>query len=999
HSLIGKDLFQPGVLGLQLPLSQLESGIVPSYQQHPSSSKMNPNYLAPAAPTAASITRAKERTMRIAKEQQQALEARLKKNNLEMPPFEFLELIGKGAFGRVFKANDLIRKKVVALKVVDVDPHDFKAHYLEKDESIQTVLHEIKILTQLRDSNARNINMIIDAFPIHSQLWIVTEYCPGGSLHTLMQGVGSKLEEKYIIPVARELAIALKAIHAAGIIHRDVKAANVMIHENGSLQLIDFGVSGLLQTGKDKRSTIIGTPHWMPPEMSSQLTNQRPSTLDYATEIDVWAYGCTLYEIATGNPPYHRAEPGRKLTMMLKRSAPTLKEKDFSEGLVDLVSYVMQPSPQDRPSMQAVLQHKYLFDTEVNYPTKSLANLVKMFYRWEYSGGQRSSLFMPGGAEAAAFPTIADQNEEWNFSTTVNFDVQNSAHYLGNQQSAPSATDLDLDFDHSTTNLPRIAGNPLITSRHAASSKHKPKSSLNLSFTMADTPGFSKSDASLGGKEDPNIGTAEHNTGAANVERGEKSLAAIFDPSAPEYQYGNDAKSADHLNVTPTATKPESNKPALDRSKSDLPLRNATSGVAVHKEVDKSGIVKTPSIDLANVNTIKANRINSRSGQSADKLSTSDNEGAQKDFAEISKRATMEWTFASAQQTPKADAEVTLPARPAQRGTLDWSFATAGTVAEEEAAEEAPPVRPALRHQATQPIGVHDARPTSVLDMDALLYTSDSSIDDPSVPTTAAASDDDAYAAYDLSDAQGPTEAIDPLDIPVEEEDEDLPEAHPLSSLHAPLKLKMKMARMMVFDYDVPDDLAEAIIIGDGADPQYLTHGNEEFAEDTVDQWIAHNHPNKPMHLRMALRRDIMNARLDVFNKYLTSGNYPFERYITAYDNELLGEPYDSSGNNTSDEEAGETEREGEEDQVPKLRGIDVTALEPGSSDAALKQEFDTQVDQYTNRVLPFVQRKLEKMRTEVEEEDDEDEDEDDGDAEGEDESQGDEGNEEGDEA
>ncbi len=104
-----------------------------------------------------------------------------------------------------------------------------------------------------------------------------------------MQGVGFKLEEKYIIPVARELAVALQTIHAAGIIHRDVKAANVMIHENGSLQLIDFGVSGLLQTGKDKRSTIIGTPHWMPPEMSSQLLNQGPSTIDYATEVSEYA--------------------------------------------------------------------------------------------------------------------------------------------------------------------------------------------------------------------------------------------------------------------------------------------------------------------------------------------------------------------------------------------------------------------------------------------------------------------------------------------------------------------------------------------------------------------------------------------------------------------------------------------------------------------------------------------------------------------------------------
>lgn len=78
---------------------------------------------------------------------------------------------------------------MVALKVLDVDPQDFKVHYLEKDDSIQSVLHEINILTQLRDSGAKNINLFIEAFSIHSQLWIVTEYCPGGSLHTLVSQV------------------------------------------------------------------------------------------------------------------------------------------------------------------------------------------------------------------------------------------------------------------------------------------------------------------------------------------------------------------------------------------------------------------------------------------------------------------------------------------------------------------------------------------------------------------------------------------------------------------------------------------------------------------------------------------------------------------------------------------------------------------------------------------------------------------------------------------
>lgn len=670
--------------------------------------------------------------------------------------------------------------------------------------------------------------------------------------------------------------------------------------------------------------------------------------------------------------------------MMLKRSAPTLKEKDFSDGLVDLVNFIMKSSPQERPSMKDVLKHNYLFDTEKEFPTRSLANLVKMYYRWEYSGGQRSSLFMPGGAEAASFPTMADNDEQWNFSTTVNFDVQNSAPYLGDQQDVASTIDLNFDFDDSSTPLPRANGNAPNTSQPPVSSLHKPKSSLNLAFSMSDAPDISESTASMDRKENARTGAGEHTT-KANIERGEKSLAAIFDPTAPDYQYGEFAKFGDGPNVTPTAVKLEVSKPTLDRSKSDLPLRNATNGLAVHKEVDKSVFVKTPSIDLANVNTIKANRINSRTGQSQEKLSMSDNEGGSRDFAESSKRATMEWTFAAAQQTP---IETTLPARPAQRGTLDWSFATAGTVTEEEPVREVPPIRPSLRYQATAPIGIHDARPPSVLDLDALLYTSDSSLEDSSALNTAAPSDDENFAAYDLSDASGPVEEIDPLDIPVEEEDEDdLPVAHPHSSLMAPLKLKSKMAKAMVFDYEVDAELAEEIILGDGADPHDLTHGNEAFAEVCVDAWMERQFPKKPTHLKMALRRDIMDARLEVFAKYLR-GNYPFERYVTKYDSELIDQPYDSSGEDTEDDEGEATEREDEQDPVPKLRNLNVTALEPGASDEALEAEFRGQVDQYVNTVLPFVQRKLEKTKIEVEEQDDVDEE--DGDVDGDDGGQGD---------
>ncbi|KAL8830010.1 MAG: hypothetical protein Q9170_005933 [Blastenia crenularia] len=975
-----------------------QSAVIPEKQAKITSSllplsrgfdSMDSKFHTPGVASSLLITKQKERTMQIAKEQQQALLARLQKNNLEMPPFEFLELIGKGAF---------------ALKVVDVDPHDFKVHYMEKDESIQTVLHEIKILTQLRDSHAKNINLIIDAFSVHSQLWIVTEYCPGGSLHTLMQGVGSKLEEKYIIPVARELAVALKAIHAAGIIHRDVKAANVMIHENGSLQLIDFGVAGLLQTSKDKRSTIIGTPHWMPPEMSSQLVNQGPSTVDYATEIDVWAYGCTLYEIATGNPPYHRAEPGRKLTMMLKRSAPTLKEKDFSDGLVDLVDYIMKTSPRDRPSMEAILQHAYVFDTEGEYPTKSLADLVKNYYRWEYSGGQRVSLFMPGGAEAAPFPTLGDDDEEWNFSTTLNFDAQNTFPYLSGTQHLGDLSDLNQFPNSDFIPRPNAPINPSTTSGRPGTALHKAKPSMNFSFSMSDAPEMDDptTPTSKGGVD---LTVTESNGGAAsapaterNVERGEKSLLAIFDQNAPDYQYGGDNKSDDQQQGTASIKQAGHIKPVLDRSKSDLPLRNAASGIAVHKEVDKSGIVKTPSIDLSSVNTIKANRMN-RSGLSLDRHGSDDNEGAQKSFLESTKRATMEWTFATAQETPDTTEAPILP-RQAQRGTLDWSFATAGAVHEEDVEDGPLPARPPLRHMVTQPIGVMDPRPKSVLDLDEL-WESEPSYDS-SALNTAPASDDEAFAAYDLSDANEPTVASLPGLIhsavtepsPTEEpkrekETSALPgDPHPYSSLRAPAKLKVKMLRAFVFHYELDAQLAEKIVIGDGADPQNLTHGsNEDYALECVEVFIAQRHSDMPVHVRMAMRRDIMDARTDVFTRYLTGGEYPFEKYYSAFDAERMGEVYESDGvhsENSTEYEGevyeydgndggGEDGEEQEEDPVPRLQGVDVKALQPGAPDEALRREFVVQLDQYGNRVLPWAERKIDKMLAKLGVEDAED--------------------------
>lgn len=362
----------------------------------------------------------KQKAIEDAKKMQKLVTEQCSKTGKDPPQYRLSELIGKGSFGRVYKATSLTTNQLVAVKIIDIEESDTAIPNPKLADTYSDLLKEINALQLLSDTGAKNINHVIEALPVGQSMWMITEYCAGGSVATLMKPTSpGGLQEKWIIPILREVAEAVHWVHKEGIIHRDIKCANILVTEVGDVQLCDFGVAGVIETKFDKRSTVIGTPHWMAPELFDPAAS-------YGTEVDIWAFGAMVYEISSGLPPNVAAGMDfNRLGSYLKQHIPRLEGDRYSPGLKDLVAYCLEDDPKKRPTIEEVQLHRYIHNTQEMFPTSSLAQLVKGYKLWEAKGGNRKSLFSAGGAQGPSdFAPTGYENDEWNFSTTAAFDQQ-----------------------------------------------------------------------------------------------------------------------------------------------------------------------------------------------------------------------------------------------------------------------------------------------------------------------------------------------------------------------------------------------------------------------------------------------------------------------------------------------------------------------------------------------------------------------------------------------
>ncbi|CAN8100843.1 unnamed protein product [Discula destructiva] len=363
---------------------------------------------------AADLSATKKKAMEDAEKMQRAIIRDCAENGRQPPPYALSELIGKGSFGRVYKAKASGTGQLVAVKIISIEEGDSLAPGAA--DTFKDILKEVSTLKKLGESGAKNINTVIETLLVGPSMWIVTEHCAGGSVSTLMRPSGGGLPEKWIVPILREVAQALFWVHKEGIIHRDIKCANVLVTDTGGVQLCDFGVAGIIETKFDKRSTVTGTLNWMAPELFD-------SSVSYGTEVDIWAFGSLAFEAATGLPPNAKNMSRINIPQFgsyLKQHCPRLEGDQYSANLKNLVAYCMTEDPRNRPTISQVQRHAYLYGTAQQYPTVSLKMLVNAYRLWEVQGGNRMSLFNAGGAQRQSVGNAgpaASADDGWDFDT------------------------------------------------------------------------------------------------------------------------------------------------------------------------------------------------------------------------------------------------------------------------------------------------------------------------------------------------------------------------------------------------------------------------------------------------------------------------------------------------------------------------------------------------------------------------------------------------------
>ncbi|KAK0742290.1 hypothetical protein B0T21DRAFT_409116 [Apiosordaria backusii] len=260
--------------------------------------------------------------------------------------------IGQGASGGVFTGHERGSNRLVAIKQMN----------LEQQPKKDLIINEILVM---KESSHPNIVNFIDSYLCAGELWVVMEFMEGGSLTDVV--TFNIMTEGQIASVCRETLRGLQHLHSKGVIHRDIKSDNILLSMEGNIKLTDFGFCATINEAQNKRTTMVGTPYWMAPEVVTRK--------EYGRKVDIWSLGIMAIEMIEGEPPYLTESPLRALWLIATNGTPTIKnEQDLSPVFRDFLYFALKVDPEKRASAHDLLRHDFM---KTCVELSSLAPLVR----------------------------------------------------------------------------------------------------------------------------------------------------------------------------------------------------------------------------------------------------------------------------------------------------------------------------------------------------------------------------------------------------------------------------------------------------------------------------------------------------------------------------------------------------------------------------------------------------------------------------------------------
>ena len=261
--------------------------------------------------------------------------------------FQIIKEIGKGGFGSIFLIEHIPSGAQFAGKMInkeDLTP--------QKEESL---LKEIDLLKRVNSPYTVNF---FGNVTYYGRPMIIMEYMDRGSIRDIMDYKKIRLSEKQAAIVVHDVLISLAILRTKNIMHRDIKAANILINSKGQIKLTDFGVSSDFNN-QDQGGTCAsnGTPYWMAPEVVLGQNQTFPA--------DIWSVGCTATELVEGVPPYSCYDPQKAMIRIIRNGFPGFRNpKLLSPEFKNFVSKCVNKNPKKRWNCLQLLSHPWIKQIE-----------------------------------------------------------------------------------------------------------------------------------------------------------------------------------------------------------------------------------------------------------------------------------------------------------------------------------------------------------------------------------------------------------------------------------------------------------------------------------------------------------------------------------------------------------------------------------------------------------------------------------------------------------